>query len=149
MYTPQSRHTPQADTPLGRHPAWQTPPSPWRDTPTPTGQTPPTPTGPTALGRHPTRQNLPVDGHCSGRYASYWNAFLSVMVSGPFFHHHMASEIFCYFFRPVFPSLHADGNDKQERVHRHEDAQHRARTPVPRRREGGTLRQPRRTQGLH
>ena len=39
---------------------WQTPP-PGRHTP---GQTYP-------LGRH-----TPADGHCSGRYASYWNAFL-------------------------------------------------------------------------
>ena len=30
------------------------------------------PTGQTPLGRHPP----PADGHCSGRYASYWNAFL-------------------------------------------------------------------------
>ena len=41
--------TPQADTPLGRHPRADTPP-----------------------GRHP----LPADSHCSGRYASYMNAFL-------------------------------------------------------------------------
>ena len=27
----------------------------------------------TLLGRHP-----PADGHCSGRYASYWNAFLFI-----------------------------------------------------------------------
>ena len=45
--------SPWPDTlPLARHPPpWQTP-SPWADTP------------------------LPSDGHCSGRYASYWNAFL-------------------------------------------------------------------------
>ena len=43
--------------PLGRHPptSRQTPPR----------QTPP-------LGRHPSPQN----DHCSGQYASYWNAFL-------------------------------------------------------------------------
>ena len=41
----------------------------WGDTPrqTPPGQTLP-------LGRHPP------DGHCSERYASYWNAFLLVSV---------------------------------------------------------------------
>ena len=42
--------------PLGRHPLWPTPP--W--------QTPP--------GRHP-----PPDDHCSGRCASYWNAFLYLL----------------------------------------------------------------------
>ena len=48
----QANTPPPTDTPLGRHP------SPWQaDTP---------------LGRHP----LPADGYCSGRYASYWHAFL-------------------------------------------------------------------------
>ena len=46
--------TPWEDTPPGRH-------SPPR-TDTFPGQTPPP-------GKHP-----PPDGHCSGRYASYWNA---------------------------------------------------------------------------
>ena len=41
---------PRADTPLPR----QTPP--WEDTPS------------------------PADGYCSGRYASYWNAFLLTIV---------------------------------------------------------------------
>ena len=51
----------QADTPrlgrhpLGRYPTWQT---------RPLGRQPP--------GRHPPQS----DGHCSERYASYWNAFL-------------------------------------------------------------------------
>ena len=27
-------------------------------------------------GRHPLDRHLPLDGHCSGRYASYCNAFL-------------------------------------------------------------------------
>ena len=44
-----SGQTPWADTLLGRHP----------------------------LGRHsPGRLPPPSDGHCSGQYASYWNAFL-------------------------------------------------------------------------
>ena len=38
----------------------------YSDTPCPPGQTAPP-------GRHPPP---PRDGHCSGRYASYWNAFL-------------------------------------------------------------------------
>ena len=61
--------TPWADTPLGRHPSRQTPS--WADTPPgrhPPRQTPPSQTPP---GR-------PPNGHCSGRYASYWNAFLFV-----------------------------------------------------------------------
>ena len=60
---------PQTDIPPGR-------PS-WADTPR---QTPPP--GRLTLGRHippgrhPPRQTVPRDDHCSGRYASYWNAFL-------------------------------------------------------------------------
>ena len=50
---PLGRH-PQADTPLGRHPIPQAYPQ----------------------DRHPPP---PQDGHCSGRYASYWNAFLCVI----------------------------------------------------------------------
>ena len=60
--TPQA-NTPQADTPPGqtpllfRHPPGQTSPfgqtPPWEDNPLP-----------------------PSDGPCSGRYTSYWNAFL-------------------------------------------------------------------------
>ena len=55
-------HPPRQTPPLGRQP--------------PPGQTPPS-------GRHPPRQippwadtSPPQDSHCSGRYASYWNAFL-------------------------------------------------------------------------
>ena len=49
------------DIPLGRHPPGQTPPA-WADTP---------------LARHSPWQTPPsADGYCSGRYASYWNAFL-------------------------------------------------------------------------
>ena len=81
---------PWADTPtLGQHPhPGQTPPLgrhspgqtyPWADTPSgqtlPLGRCPP-------LGKHPLwadtpRQTpTPSDGHCSGQYASYLNAFL-------------------------------------------------------------------------
>ena len=50
-----------------RHPQANTPPRqtpPWADTPTPLDR-PPRQTPPP-----------PADGHCSGRSASYWNAFL-------------------------------------------------------------------------
>ena len=50
VYIPLGRHSPQADTPQGRHPQADT--SPRADTPFPR-----------------------LDGHCSGRYASYWNDF--------------------------------------------------------------------------
>ena len=52
-----------ADIPLGRHPMGGHP----------MGRYPP--------ARHPTRADtLPLpDGHCSGRYASYWNAFLFLL----------------------------------------------------------------------
>ena len=50
IHTPLGKHPPPGRHPLGRHP-------PDRHTP---GQTP-----------------LPrADGHCSGQYSSYWNAFL-------------------------------------------------------------------------
>ena len=52
-------YTPGADTPSGQTPLRRYPPS---DIHTP-GQTPP-------------QADLPEDGHCSGWYASYWNAFL-------------------------------------------------------------------------
>ena len=62
--------------PPGRHPPRQTPP-PWADTPSLgrhplPGQTPP------PLGSTPPPRSTPPphDGHCSGQYASYWNAFL-------------------------------------------------------------------------
>ena len=48
--------TPRQTTPLGRHPHWAGRHSLDRH----------------SLGRHPPRS----DGYCSGRYASYWNAFL-------------------------------------------------------------------------
>ena len=63
-------------TPPGRHP---TPlPSACWDTPAPPGQTPPCPVH---AGIHtPPLSSACWDtspgGHCSGRYASYWNAFL-------------------------------------------------------------------------
>ena len=53
--TPPRQTTPWANTPLGRHPPRHT-----------------SPLGKSSLGRTPP----PRDGHCSGRYASYWNAFL-------------------------------------------------------------------------
>ena len=41
--------------------------------------TPPPPADTHSLGRHPLgRHPPPQDGHCSGRYASYWNAFLLI-----------------------------------------------------------------------
>ena len=54
--TPPGRHPPGRHTPLGRHP-------PWKHT-SPPGSTPP-------------------NGHCSGRYASYWNAFLFISLFPP------------------------------------------------------------------
>ena len=58
---PHLIHTTMGYTPLGRYSPIQ-PPTPGRHPPgqtTPLSQTPPLP-----------------NGHCSGRYASYWNAFL-------------------------------------------------------------------------
>ena len=58
-----------ADTPLGRHPTLGRHPPPGRP----------------SLGGHPIWADTtsrgkhlppPADGNCSGRYASYWNAFL-------------------------------------------------------------------------
>ena len=74
--TPTSAESPQAGTPLGRQPP------PRADT-RPPGQTP-APWQTLPLGRHPLGRHLPArrhnppppDGHCSGRYESYWNVFL-------------------------------------------------------------------------
>ena len=86
-YTPQSRHPPgsrhppRADTPQSRHPPEQTPPeqtppeqTPWADTPQ--EQTPPRADTPLEQTPPGSRPPPPRDGHCCGRYASYWNAFL-------------------------------------------------------------------------
>ena len=75
---PRSRHPPE-ETP---HPLEQTPPG--ADTPGsrhPPEQTPPRNKHPRG-SRHPPGADPsgadppPRDGHCCGRYASYWNAFL-------------------------------------------------------------------------
>ena len=68
--TPQTRHPPRTRHPPGRHtPPWQAPP--WAGTPlgrhTPQ-QTPP--------GPDPPREADASIRSMSGRYASYWNAFL-------------------------------------------------------------------------
>ena len=42
------------------------------------GQTPPW--ADTLLGRHPPLADTPADVYCSGRYASYWDAFLFVQI---------------------------------------------------------------------
>ena len=94
--TPPWADTTQADTPPGRHLQEDTPP--WEDTPlgrhSPPGKHPPgqTPPGPVHAGIHtspaqcmlgytpPAQCLLGYDGHCSGRYASYWNAFLFTIV---------------------------------------------------------------------
>ena len=69
--TPPSRH------PLGTHPPWAHTHTPGQ---TPLGKQPPTRAvtphwADTPLGRHPLGRPHP-DGQSSGRYASYWNAFL-------------------------------------------------------------------------
>ena len=83
------RHTslPSAcwDTPLGRYPSGQTQTpqadTPWAETPPgrhPQADTLPRQTPP--VGKPPcpahVRIHPPPDSHCSGRYESYWNAFL-------------------------------------------------------------------------
>ena len=66
--SPLGRHL-SSRHPLGRHPLDRHPPlagrhPPWANTP------------PHPLGRPPQR-----DGHCSERYASYWNAFLFFVIT--------------------------------------------------------------------
>ena len=74
--------TPWADTPWQTHPSWVDTPPPPRQTPprqTPPRQTPPKQT---PLDKHPHPwADTPADGYCSGRYASYWNAFLLTIFS--------------------------------------------------------------------
>ena len=74
-HPPRSRHPPEADTPRSRPPQEQTHPhraDPLRSRP-PRSRHPPEQTPPQS--RHPPRY-----GHCCGRYASYWNAFLYALL---------------------------------------------------------------------
>ena len=70
-YPPLEQTSPWgADTPSGsRHPREQTP---LEQTAPPEQTRPPSQLDPPPRSRHPP----PRDGHCCGRYASYWNAFL-------------------------------------------------------------------------
>ena len=80
---PPGRHPP-GRRPSGRHPSGRYPPGrhPYRGKCTSPRQTD-TPWQTTPPGRHLPRQTptpTPLrDGHCRGRYASYWNAFLLIM----------------------------------------------------------------------
>ena len=96
--TPPGQTPPwQADTPLAGRPPWQAEPTlagitpPPRQVDTPPTRADPSPGQTPLLGRHPSGQTSPwqvdpsragryppsSDGYCSGRYAPYWNAFLS------------------------------------------------------------------------
>ena len=92
---PQQADTPWADTPWQADTPYdsQTPP-PWQAEPPPPGRQT-SPLGQTLLlGRHPLGRYPPsrqtpragrhpptsADGYCSGRYAPYWNAFLSFII---------------------------------------------------------------------
>ena len=97
-----------ADTTLGRHtPRADTSHPPGRHLPPP-GQTPPTPLGRHPLGRHP---NPPSDGHCSRRYASYWNAFLFyqqllLQYSIPFFAYVFSRSASLSVYQFLLPALY-------------------------------------------
>ena len=96
-----------AENPPSRDPPGQRPPGP-----TPPGQTHSLDKHP--LGRHPPtwadtrppRQRPPSDGHCSGRYASYWNAFLFLNVTTE-----EKGELGCYIFgtRKAWTYPHTQG----------------------------------------
>ena len=127
--TPQSRHPPGADTPLGadkpprsrhprsspprsRHPPEQTPPG--ADTPRSRHPTHPTPRADTPPGADTPQADTPQEqtppyrsrhpppqrnGHCCRRYASYWNAFLF-----PIILHVMTSSLDPLLIQEVIPS---------------------------------------------
>ena len=50
-----------------------------RPRPRPRGVSRPRPGG-WGVSQHALRQTLPADSYCCGRYASYWNAFMFIMV---------------------------------------------------------------------
>ena len=78
--TPQEQTLPGADTPPSRHPPRAD--TPWEQTPTradtPPEQTPPRADTPPEQTHTSQEQTPPPPryGHCCGRFASYWNAFL-------------------------------------------------------------------------
>ena len=98
------KHTPLRSTSMEPHPISQahtprstpgtTPSSPWKHThphpleahppprSTPARSTPPRSTHPPRSPRpkHTPQKHPPPDGHCSGRYTSYWNTFLFIIV---------------------------------------------------------------------
>ena len=84
------RLTPWADTrhtPLGRHPLWEDPPG-QTCTPCPVHAGIYTPLPSACWDTHPLPSACwdtppPPDSHCSGWYASYWNAFLLVYCNPP------------------------------------------------------------------
>ena len=67
---PRADTPPEADTPSSRHPPEQTPPRSRH----PPEQTPP-------RSRHPRPDTSPGIRSMSGRYASYWNAFMLTVLS--------------------------------------------------------------------
>ena len=73
----EQTHPPEADPPGNRHPPRSRHPHPQsRHTP----QSRPPQGAHTPGSRHPPGADTPLrDGHCCGRYASYWNAFLLVL----------------------------------------------------------------------
>ena len=79
--TPKEAHPPLGSTPpFGKHTSLGSTPPSGKHIPleahTPPGSTPPRSTPPQEAPPGSTPLSLPSDGHCSGRYASYWNAFL-------------------------------------------------------------------------
>ena len=80
---PWSRHPPRADTPWSRPPRADTSGADPLGADTPLEQTPPP----------PEADNPPENGHCCGRYASYWNAFL-LTIKGQIFTLNLFIELF-------------------------------------------------------
>ena len=97
LFSPQADNPPRQTLPLGRH-------HPDRHIPNPPRQT--------SSGRHPHGQT-PLqadppslgDCHCSGRYASYWNAFLfSAMIKVKFLLVKCELYFNTFLFRFIFTS---------------------------------------------
>ena len=116
--------TNQADTPWAETPPRQTPPGkthttrqapPWADTPYADTPRKTLPWADTPKQTPPPRAN----GHCSRRYASYWNAFLLLVMLWDFFFNRLKILIWRHNFLTFSIDLDLDVLSRSKKLPRH------------------------------